>query len=292
MSEHIWCVDLGGTKVQSALLSADKKMIDLKTEATFLESGPEGLVNQLLSLFNAHKIRPSVGVIASAGPLNSSTGELLNPTNLKTNNRSWGRFNLINALSKKIDIPLYLENDAAAAADGEYWLRGLKDFVILTLGTGLGVAAYSGGQRVKGSGGLHPEVSHQWSHKEGKTYEQLLSAAQWQKKLKKAYNNEGLAKALKNKDEDVTRETSVYIDDLVKIMRNFYLIYMPNKIVLAGGFAEYLKPELGKINIKLQSSTKDHHYLIPCPEVIVSEDYRYNGLYGAGYIGHNILKSK
>ncbi len=298
MSQYIWCVDLGGTKIQSALicideaLNAEKNLLDLKTEAVYLSEGPQGLVGQLKRLYKSHKVEASIGVIASAGPLNSKTGELLNPTNLKTNNQSWGRFNIIEALKKELEFPLYLENDAAAAADGEFWLKGIKSFLVLTLGTGLGVAAYVDGQRVVGPGGLHPEVSHQSSHKEGKTYEQLLSAKVWKASLKKDYDNKSLARALQQRDKEIVDNLEVYINDLVKLVRNFYLSYMPERVVLAGGFAEFLRPVIDEVNKKLYSSTKDHHFLSTCPKVIVSEDYRHNGLYGAGYIGLNILQSK
>jgi glucokinase len=60
-------------------------------------------------------------------------------------------------------VPAYLTNDANAAAIGEHMFgnaRNVKDFIIITLGTGLGSGIFANGQLVYGNDGFAGELGH------------------------------------------------------------------------------------------------------------------------------------
>ncbi len=66
-------------------------------------------------------------------------------------------------LSSKIGLPVELENDANCYALGEGWggaARGMTDFVLFTLGTGIGGGIVLGGRILKGFHGMAGELGH------------------------------------------------------------------------------------------------------------------------------------
>ena len=81
-------------------------------------------------------------------------------------NLSWGHSGIVplaDLFSKKLNIPVALTNDANAAAIGEMTYgvaRGMKNFIMITLGTGVGSGIVVNGQLVYGSDGFAGELGH------------------------------------------------------------------------------------------------------------------------------------
>ncbi len=70
---------------------------------------------------------------------------------------------LADMFSSKLGIPVALTNDANAAAIGEMTYgvaRGMKDFIMITLGTGVGSGIVTGGKLLYGSNGFAGELGH------------------------------------------------------------------------------------------------------------------------------------
>ncbi len=87
-------------------------------------------------------------------------------------NLPWkGVIPLANLLKKKFDVPVHVTNDANAAAEGEMTYgaaKGMKDFIMITLGTGLGSGIVINGQLVFGHDGFAGELGHVIVEKEGR----------------------------------------------------------------------------------------------------------------------------
>jgi glucokinase len=156
-------IDLGGTKVSLALVDKNGKVFGFVKEPTE-KSSPKALAEQIASLteklcHTSGKIKLLGIGLASAGPLNLETGELLYPSNFK----GWKRVPLVKLLAsalakKKIRAPISFQNDAMAAALGEGWIggaKGLETFVVVTLGTGIGTGVIFRGSplQARGMGG-------------------------------------------------------------------------------------------------------------------------------------------
>jgi glucokinase len=95
--------------------------------------------------------------------LDVDKGLLLDPTNYVTDGKGWGVVPITRLLSKGLKRPVLLENDAAAAILAESWLgtaKRVKNSMILTLGTGVGVGVISNGKLERSGRGLHPEGGH------------------------------------------------------------------------------------------------------------------------------------
>lgn len=102
------------------------------------------------------------GIGVGAPNANYYTGEIENAVNL-----TWGRSGAIpfsKMLSEAMEgIPVAITNDANAAAMGEMTYgaaRGMKNFIMITLGTGVGSGIVIGGEMVYGHDGFAGELGH------------------------------------------------------------------------------------------------------------------------------------
>ena len=77
-------------------------------------------------------------------------------------NLGWTDVPLTAELQKYINIPVNIENDANAAAYGEYMMCGadVKDFIFITLGTGIGGGIIINGEIYRGFNGAGAEIGH------------------------------------------------------------------------------------------------------------------------------------
>lgn len=80
---------------------------------------------------------------------------------LPTSKPNWARYNILGELKKVFDLPIGFETDVNAAAIGEHrWGagKGLRDFLYLTVGTGIGGGAIVNNKILHGA--MHPEMGH------------------------------------------------------------------------------------------------------------------------------------
>jgi glucokinase len=159
-------IDLGGTKIEAAVRDATGRKVESHREPTHTKDGPGGLITQLIRISGQMKARhPFTRIeIGACGPLDPKAGVLLDPTNLFTNGKSWGRVEVVRPLEAALKVPVKMENDAAMAALNEMRYGGhgprARNLVVVTLGTGVGVGVICNGELVRSGRGLHPEFSH------------------------------------------------------------------------------------------------------------------------------------
>ena len=163
MKEVVAGVDIGGTNTVSGLVDESGKVLiesNLKT-TDFPEIGTyikalAGLINEMLSTDSIYKLA-GIGIGAPNANYYKGTIEL-------APNLSWkGIVPFADMLRKEIEVPVLMTNDANAAAMGEMIFgaaKGMKDFIVLTLGTGLGSGIVVNGQMVYGSTGFAGELGH------------------------------------------------------------------------------------------------------------------------------------
>jgi glucokinase len=97
--------------------------------------------------------------IGCTGPVDSMTGTLEKNEFLP----GWEGLRLTDELSHSFGVPVAMENDADAAALGEFaWGagRGAKRFIYVTVSTGIGGGIVLDGQLYRGVDGSHPEIGH------------------------------------------------------------------------------------------------------------------------------------
>ncbi|MEG1616379.1 MAG: ROK family protein [Bacteroidales bacterium] len=154
-------VDARGTVIASGSIKT-QKYLDVNEYVNDLHTELSKLIEEV---GGADKIK-GIGVGAPNG--NYYTGNIEFAPNLP-----WkGVIQLSKMLTQKFGIPVNLTNDANAAAIGEMTYgaaRGMKDFIMITLGTGVGSGIVINGQVVYGHDGFAGELGHVIVNKNGRT---------------------------------------------------------------------------------------------------------------------------
>lgn len=153
-------VDIGGTNTVYGIVDKDGTILFETSVPTKSFNRPEELVDHLHASLSAHNYTDSIiGIGVGAPNGNYFTGNIEFAPNLH-----WkGIVPLAKMFTDKFEVPTLLTNDANAAAQGEMLFGaavGLKDFVTITLGTGLGSGVVVDGKIVYGHDGLAGEYGH------------------------------------------------------------------------------------------------------------------------------------
>lgn len=158
-------VDLGGTQIRTAVLRGSKLLSRIGL-LTGHNPVPERIIPRLFhavrqALDKAHiSIEDIAGIgIGAPGPLDSHTGVVYSPPNLP----GWENVPVRDLFSKEFHVPIYVENDANAAALGEYMFgagRGTRDMVYMTISTGIGGGVITDGKIIEGASGTAAELGH------------------------------------------------------------------------------------------------------------------------------------
>jgi predicted NBD/HSP70 family sugar kinase len=118
-----------------------------------------GQVRRVLKAVGVPPERVSGLGVAAPGPIDLADGMLVHPPNLP----GWKRFALRDALAAACRLPVTVDNDATAAAIGEHWsgaASGVRNFVFVYMGTGVGAGIFVDGRVYRGASGNAGEFGH------------------------------------------------------------------------------------------------------------------------------------
>lgn len=164
-------IDIGGTNTDIGLVRDDGRCLAKKNLPTNLYFDVELYVSDIcdrirkLMFENDIATIDGIGIAAPVG--NYYTGCIENATNLNFK----GIINLSDLFHQYLDVPVVVSNDANAAAYGELiygGARGMKHFVMFTLGTGVGSGIVVDGKLVHGKTGGAGELGHAILFPEGR----------------------------------------------------------------------------------------------------------------------------
>lgn len=158
-------IDLGGTNIKVGLVNEKYEIIAKATAPTDLPRPAEAIcksiVDTVWKVLNEAKVTigevNSIG-IGTPGVANRNSGTVLYSCNLDFKNTD-----LRSLIKKYLDKPLYVENDANAAAFGEVLAgagKGFKDVIVVTLGTGVGGGIIIDGKIYTGFNFCGAELGH------------------------------------------------------------------------------------------------------------------------------------
>jgi glucokinase len=156
-------IDVGGTNTAFGFVDINGKCIaesSIPTKANrsaaelFARLNSE--IDKLYNTISDSCILKGVGI--GAPNANYYRGTVENPPNLR-----WGVVNVVEIIRQYYDVPASITNDANASAIGEMLFgaaKGMKNFIVITLGTGLGSGVVVDGKLVYGSDGFAGEIGH------------------------------------------------------------------------------------------------------------------------------------
>ncbi|MBQ1985039.1 MAG: ROK family protein, partial [Clostridia bacterium] len=164
MMKYVFGADIGGTTVKLGLFTEKGDLLEKWEIPTVVGEEGKAVLRDVSAAVNDCIARHGIdrtevlGVGAGIpGPVRSD-GTVNRCVNL-----GWGVFNVNDALSQIIGLPVKSANDANVAALGEYWMgggKGFKDMIFVTLGTGVGGAIIADGKIVAGANGAGGELGH------------------------------------------------------------------------------------------------------------------------------------
>jgi glucokinase len=155
-------VDLGGTKVEVAHVTANGHLQQRLRRPTDVRDGPKAveleIVDAVRELVEGAGSPPAGVGVGVAGQIEAGSGAVRFAPNL-----NWHDVSFQADLSETLGLPVVVTNDVRAAAWGE-WLhgagRGCDDLVCLFVGTGIGGGVVSGGQMLSGCSNTAGELGH------------------------------------------------------------------------------------------------------------------------------------
>jgi fructokinase len=154
-------IEGGGTKFICAVGSGPNS---IRAEARFATTTPEETMRHVIDFFKQQE--DTYGSLASIGfacfgPLDPNPASPTYGYILPTPKPGWTHANVVGMLRKEFYVPIAFDTDVNGAALGEWrWgkAQGLRTFVYLTIGTGIGGGAYVEGNLLHGL--VHPEMGH------------------------------------------------------------------------------------------------------------------------------------
>ncbi len=266
--DFIITVDLGGTKILSALLDKKNNIVARVKVSTNIEQGPDGLVKDIATsvkeLMKKNKLKEenieavAVGV---PGTVNPKSGVISVAPNLNVKN-----YNIKKSIKKMLSIPVLLENDVNLAGLGikrfEFKDK-VKNMLVVFVGTGIGGALFFDGKVYRGSTFYAGEIGHMMicengalSTKNGVEFEKLASRtaivngiiSQIKKKNKsvlqehveknKKIKSKAIAKAIAEKDKVVIEEVTKACKIIGSVLGSITTLLNLDTIVLGGGLIE------------------------------------------------------
>jgi glucokinase len=259
-------IDIGGTNTKIGLVNRTGEILFKYKIPTNGESGATKYFTNLCATIKEHLSEYKenyelVGVGVGAPNANYYSGKIEDPPNLP-----WETVNIVEEIQNCIDIPVFVTNDANATAIGEMYFgaaKGMKNFIVITLGTGLGSGIVIDGKLVYGEDGFAGELGHTCVNAEGRmcgcgkqgcletyvsatgikrTVFQLLARMTEDSSLRDISNNKLTAKKIAeaaNKNDAIAKEAFRYTGRLLGIsLANAVAFSRPEAIILFGGLAE------------------------------------------------------
>ena len=297
---HAIGVDLGGTKILAGVVARDGGVVRRHERETPQDSQEsviaalEAAVGELLDDSVA-----AIG-IGAPSPIDAERGIVVHCPNLPLENAS-----LRDHMRDKFDLPVGLDNDANAAAIGEWRAgagRGVDDLVMLTLGTGVGGGVISGGAPFRGRNGEGAELGQSVLVHDGRpshgaatglgTLESYVSGNAATEAARAAFGpsadahrlvrlaNEGDAKA-----QEILAELG---RELGSGIGTFVNIFAPELVVLGGGFGiaafEYLRGPAEEVARRQALEPMRSSFRLAKAELGTAA-----GLIGAAFVGFEAL---
>jgi glucokinase len=172
--QPVLALDVGGTKLAAGVVARDGTVQSFCQISTAVDEGPTAVAKRLLDLGEQAAAEAGLPVgtgtagrstapfaavgVGCGGPLDPETGVILGPPGLP----GWDSVPLGRLVAERFGRPTYVENDATAAALGEYrwggW--GVESLVYLTVSTGFGGGIVASGKLFRGAARQGGELGH------------------------------------------------------------------------------------------------------------------------------------
>lgn len=251
-------IDVGGTGIKGAIVDGEGRILHRAETPTRAAEGREAVLGRIRQLGRSLLERAETPVAAcgvgSPGRIDHRRGHVIFASG---NLPGWSGTDLGAELHRAFGVPVVVDNDVSAASMGEAWIgaaRGASDFLMLTLGTGVGGALTVHGRLFRGARWGAGEVGHMALYPGGEPCpcggrgcaERYVSSKALTRRA-----NEGLTggrpfrgirdviRAAEQGSGDRQRAARLgverWTDDLALFLMNLQMAFDPQMIVVGGG---------------------------------------------------------
>lgn len=163
--KYIAGIDLGGTTIQTVLTDEDYNIVTKYKSDTLAKKGPAAVIGRMMDAID-HVLEESnlskkdlLGIgLGIPGLMDIEKG-----ISLFAGNLSWENIQVLQPFKDRFQVPVYMDNDVRVNALGEWYFgagRGVKNMVLITLGTGVGAGIIIDGKMLRGPQSAAGEVGH------------------------------------------------------------------------------------------------------------------------------------
>ena len=286
-------IDIGGTNTRVALADEELNIIERKQFATDSEN-PDVTLGKIAEVIKSFDCDIVGAGMSCPGPLDLINGNILTPPNLKG---QWHNLKVAEELSKLINKPVYLENDANLAGLAEAVVGEGKDYnyvQFFTVSTGLGAGFVINKEIYHGAHGFGNEVANCVMMKDGPSHGSIIPGGIEAISSGTAITSRAVKAGLDVKHAGEVNDLAKAGNEVAKQIMDDAKEYLANFIGVVYGYAD---PEIvilgGSVALKIdgfveevEALAKERVYEIMKPYVKVrkstlNED---SGLIGAAYL--------
>ncbi len=242
-------IDIGGTNTVFAWVSESGEILWSNSISTTAFTTAKALVSEVCNQLKSNMLGEAVGLGVGAPSTNFYTGCIEHAPNL-----NWGDVvPLQQYFEEEMQLLTIVTNDANAAAIGEqvYGVaKGMKDFMMVTLGTGLGSGFVANGELIYGHDGFAGELGHTIIEPNGRlcgcgrkgcleTYASATGMEQTALEMSgKKHTSKSVAEAVERGEQWAFEAFDFTAQKLGLALANSVAITRPEAIVLFGGLAQ------------------------------------------------------
>lgn len=245
MIKRLLGADLGGTGTRIVLTDESGTVLSQRSGPT--SSDPATAIDHLAEALAEIADGPVAGIgIGASGPIDTN-GVVRNSATLP----AYHGVNLVEALTNRFQVPVVVDNDAVTAAHAETRVGAARDaraVLLVTLGTGVGVAMLTDGHPRRTASGTHPEAGHLSVPGNAPCYcgrtscwEQHASRATLQRQVEALGLDLDCAHArATDGDPQATAVFATYGAAVGTGLADLLTVYGPDLVVLGGGGSRYI----------------------------------------------------
>ncbi|MGE3610172.1 MAG: ROK family protein [Bacteriovoracaceae bacterium] len=277
-------IDIGGTNTKIGLLNSKGELLNFKTLPSLHAEDPTPFIEQIYrecsEILNSNSLsfKNILGLGVGAPMANYFSGRIESAPNL-----GWKNVALKNIFEEIFNVKTFIENDANLAALGEKkWGAGksMSDFILITLGTGVGSGLILENKLYRGHNGLGGEGGHILIPSESERpcscgginhLESFLSAKGIKKTITELIHEEWsiekLGQLYKNNDPKALLIMNKITDQLVSGLMSMSVLFAPEAFIIGGGVSklgkDFDKLIEKKLNEKIHFSLKGKIQVLP-----------------------------
>ncbi len=271
---HIAAFDIGGTALKMGVVT-DEGAIIAKGKVAIKDSDGEAILHGILSWLDAHSECEGIA-ISAPGYVNPHTGFI----EMGGAIRKFDQFGIKAWLEERTRLPVAIENDANCVLLAERWqgkAADMSDFLVLTIGTGIGGAIFCNNQLVRGARFRGGEFGYMFTDRPGSRHptHYTMNATCTLRVLRNRYANhigkplddvsgEEIFDACDAGDAVCQRLVNDFFNGIASGLYNLVNLFDPQTILLGGGiterpgFLQQLKQHLAWFGIDEYVDTVSH----------------------------------